>query len=249
MLLVRKLLPWVVSVAAHAGLILVPVSLARGPAAAPPSLRRVELVFDSGPAVPPTGAAAASAGSGEAVLAPAGMELPRSVPVPAPARSVPPAPSAPAEAALLTASAPMAPVSSLPGLPSPADVLAGLPTVRAPAPVPSAQPAPSAAEPADSSPLVERIGWQGTARTVVRRVSPRFPPALSARGQEVECEAAITVTPLGTVVDVEITRSSGYTEVDASVEAALRQYVFSRVEGRQNVEGTVSFQFRLERRD
>jgi len=51
------------------------------------------------------------------------------------------------------------------------------------------------------------------------------------------------------VIRVEITRSSGYIEIDASVEAALRDYLFSRVDGRENAIGTVRFRFRLEKQD
>ncbi len=43
--------------------------------------------------------------------------------------------------------------------------------------------------------------------------------------------------------------SSGYIEIDASVEAALRDYLFSRVDGRVDSTGTVKFRFRLEKQD
>ena len=72
---------------------------------------------------------------------------------------------------------------------------------------------------------------------------------LSAMGQEIEGEARISVAPSGIVTRVEITRSSGYIEIDASVEAALRDYLFSRVDGRAETAGTVHFRFRLEKQD
>jgi TonB family protein len=84
---------------------------------------------------------------------------------------------------------------------------------------------------------------------LLRSPEPRFPRILSASGQEVEGEARITVAPSGAVVRVEITRSTGYIEVDASVEAALRDYLFSRVDGRGDALGTVRFRFRLEKID
>jgi protein TonB len=129
------------------------------------------------------------------------------------------------------------------GVPSAREVLAALPA-------PSAAPASSAArtDAAAVEPSV-RIGWTGTARTVVRSVNPRFPRILSETGQEAEVGARITVSPLGAVVDVEITRGSGYTEIDAAVETALRQWIFSRSEGKQNAIGTVYYRFPLERRD
>jgi TonB family protein len=95
------------------------------------------------------------------------------------------------------------------------------------------------------------IGWENASRSVVRRGTLSFPRVLSALGQEAECEARITVTPLGMVSNVEITRSSGYTEIDASVETALRGYVFTRDYGleKKNAIGIVKFRFRLERLD
>ena len=75
------------------------------------------------------------------------------------------------------------------------------------------------------------------------------PSNLGASGQEVEGQARITVSPAGAVTRVEITRSSGYIELDASVEAALRDYLFSRVDGRKDSVGTVTFRFRLEKKD
>jgi TonB family protein len=95
----------------------------------------------------------------------------------------------------------------------------------------------------------ERIGWNGQGRKLIRRRDPGFPQSLSASGQEVECEARIIVAPNGNVVHVEITKSSGYTEVDASVESALRDYLFSRGETRKEAVGTIRFRFRLEKRD
>jgi TonB family protein len=65
----------------------------------------------------------------------------------------------------------------------------------------------------------------------------------------VECVARITVSPSGTVTRVDMVKSSGYTEIDASIEGALRDYLFSKVEGKQNAVGTVNFRFRLEKRD
>jgi outer membrane biosynthesis protein TonB len=92
-------------------------------------------------------------------------------------------------------------------------------------------------------------GWQGLPRKLVRKRNPEFPALLSALGQEVEGEARISVAPSGIVTRVEITRSSGYIEIDASVEAALRDYLFSRVDGRVDSTGTVKFRFRLEKQD
>jgi TonB family protein len=121
--------------------------------------------------------------------------------------------------------------------------------------VPSVQPGGTQVEDAapDSSvvqpPAGERIGWDGSARKLVHWRDPAFPALLSAAGQEVECEARITVAASGAVTRVEITRSSGYIEIDASVEAALRDDLFSRINERKDTVGTIRFRFRLERQD
>ncbi len=93
------------------------------------------------------------------------------------------------------------------------------------------------------------IGWDGSGRKLVHWRDPAFPAQLSAAGQEVECEARITVAASGAVRRVEITRSSGYIEIDAGVEAALRDYLFSRINERKDTVGTIRFRFRLERQD
>jgi outer membrane biosynthesis protein TonB len=94
-----------------------------------------------------------------------------------------------------------------------------------------------------------RIGWDTASRRLIRRRDPVFPAVLSVLGQEVECEARISVAPSGGVTRVEITRGSGYTEIDAGVEAALRDYLFSRADGSKETVGTVRFRFRLEKTD
>ena len=118
----------------------------------------------------------------------------------------------------------------------------------------SAAEAPLAEDAAQGPPVRDpqqdtRIGWEGPARKLVHKRDPAFPAQLSAAGQEVECEARITVAASGVVTRVEITRSSGYIEIDASVEAALRDYLFSRANERKDAVGTIRFSFRLERQD
>jgi TonB family protein len=132
--------------------------------------------------------------------------------------------------------------SSMP-LPSEQDVLSDLAALK-----PQASDGTSAAAAITLSQGAQ-IGWEGAQRKLLRRRDPEFPPLLSAIGQEIEGEARITVAASGAVVRVEITRSSGYIEIDASVEAALRDYLFSRADGRENAIGTVRFRFRLEKLD
>ncbi len=127
-----------------------------------------------------------------------------------------------------------------------------------------ARPLPAAADPSASDVLAETASvsplasgtpsdtgtrWEGSPRKLIRRRVPEFPTVLSALGQEVEGEARITVAPSGIVTRVEITRSSGYIEVDASVAAALRDYLYFRVDGTDDSIGAVPFRFRLEKQD
>jgi outer membrane biosynthesis protein TonB len=107
----------------------------------------------------------------------------------------------------------------------------------------------SASPLAPGSPADISVRLEGTQRKLIRRRVPELPTVLSASGQEVEGEARITVAPSGIVTRVEITRSSGYIEFDASMEAALRDYLFSRVDGKSDEIGVVPFRDRLEKQD
>jgi TonB family protein len=91
------------------------------------------------------------------------------------------------------------------------------------------------------------ISWAEGGRRVLKAPRLKFPRVLAAAGQEVDGEARITVTPSGVVSRVEITRRSGYTEVDASVEANLRGYLFSPLYGydKRTASGVVKYHFRL----
>jgi TonB family protein len=131
------------------------------------------------------------------------------------------------------------------GLPSTAPAEKAPPMLTAVMPVHEAAPEDSGTKPQQGA----RIGWEGSARKLIHKRDPAFPAKLSAAGQEVECEARITVAASGVVTRVEITRSSGYIEIDASVEAALRDYLFSRASERKDAVGTIKFRFRLERQD
>jgi TonB family protein len=125
-------------------------------------------------------------------------------------------------------------------LPSARDILADVAALSDPGSRESA---------ADPGVTGTRIGWEGATRKLIRKRDPRFPDVLAAMGQEIEGEARITVAPSGSVTRVEMTRGTGYSEIDAVIEAALRDYLFSRVDGKGDAMGTVRFRFRLERRD
>ncbi|MCX7038556.1 MAG: TonB family protein [Spirochaetes bacterium] len=240
--ILRRGMPWAVSVLLHALIVLIPVRLGTLDGSRQDQ-KRIELVFDQ----PAPRSAAAAYGlptrDWSALPADAAPAPPRSAAAAADSLAVP-FDNRPVEA----------PSADAAVFPSPRDVLADLPA-------PAAAPTPSSGTSAALAALTRdaviaalpssgaQIGWEGAARKLIRRRDPQFPRILSATGQEVECVARISVSPSGTVARVDIVKSSGYTEIDASIEGALRDYLFSKVEGKQNAIGTVSFRFRLEKRD
>ncbi len=255
----KKALPWLVSLGAHlAALAVIAVLLALSPRPALGPRVDISLVGGTGfggslsarPGIraaaarglslpaQPSGksnmpAAAASAGVGETGADESGSAVPDSYSARA-SRTV----AASTSAAAVAASDVLSDAAS-----------AGSAAVE---PAVGTQGSPAGAEPGGSPGLLAggtEWGWQGLPRKLVRKRNPEFPALLSALGQEVEGEARITVAPAGIVTRVEITRSSGYIEIDASVEAALRDYLFSRVDGRVDSTGTVKFRFRLEKQD
>lgn len=235
-------MPWAISILLHALIVLIPLRLGTVDGARQDQ-KRIDLIFDQ--------PAPRSAAAGYGLPARDMAALPADA-APAPPRPV--APSADALAVPFDGRPVEAPSVDAALFPSPRDVLADLP---APAAAQSASVETSAAFTAEARdpvvaalpPTGAQIGWEGAARKLIRRRDPQFPRILSATGQEVECVARISVSPSGTVTKVEIVKTSGYTEIDASIEGALRDYLFSKVEAKQNAVGTVSFRFRLERRD
>lgn len=239
----RRAAPWVVSLAVHAAVLIIPAGLAvsdRGRA----DERRIDLVFDQPPAraaasslaAPPRETAALPAESAPSLPRPA-VDIPSLPPRPLEDR---PAVSFAADAALM--------------VPSARDVLAEMPFATAPVAPPvttsaAAQILPQALEaPAEVSISEARIEWQGSPRVLIRRPAPEFPPVLSRAGQEVESVLRITVSPSGIVTRVEVVQPSGYTEIDAAVAAAVRGWLAAKAEGKTGT-FTVNFRFILGRRD
>jgi len=223
----RRALPWLVSIGAHlSGLVVVGLLLAHQAGIVPAA--RVDITFAGAP-----GAGRGALRSGRAAAG--GLTAPMQASASAPAGDTVQA----ARPSALSADADAAhgprrvPDDSLPA-PAAADVLADAAAVS-----------PAAA----GSPTGTMVGWEGVQRKLIRKRNPEFPTVLSAIGQEIEGEARINVDPSGNVTRVEITRSSGYIEIDASVAEALRYYLFSRVDGRIETVGTVHFRFRLEKQD
>jgi len=240
-----KALPWVASVGVHAVILLVPLGflLSRSTGIGQGSGIGLEIAVS----LPASGQVA-----GEGITAGTGGRL--SVPRPTGA-----GPKATGTATAVSSVSPKgvleaegsSPVSATATLsaPSARDVLADLASIGAPIGAAAGTAAAGTSAEASAPAFGGQIAWEGTTRVLIRRREPQFPSVLSAAGQEVEGVARITVAPSGAVTRVEITRSSGYTEVDASVEAALRDYLFSRVDGRRDSVGTVAFRFRLEKLD
>lgn len=238
----RRAFPWVVSLMLHAGILLVPVGILLAPVPKTAGALGgvdVAIVASVGP-----GAEAAEAGA--SAMAAEIVRLPRP--------GIQPGKLTMAALPKVSSDLPNG-VSPVEGLgsaasdnslfqPAAQDVLADVAAVSLTSPQTTAAAAPEGAQ----SPGT-RIGWEGAPRKLIRKRDPQFPNVLSATGQEIEGEARITVAPSGVVTRVDITRSSGYTEIDASVEAALRDYLFSRVDGQVDAVGTVRFRFRLEKQD
>ena len=217
-----KALPWAMSLGIHGVVLLIPLSLIVSPAARPSPSTGVEISLVT---------AAGKAGSTLGTRDPGAAGRPASVAAGRPPGVAPLGPAANAN-------------GSMP-LPSAQEVLSDL-AALSPSPQ---EPGTTIGAPLSTLSQGTQIGWAGAQRKLLRKRNPDFPSLLSAMGQEIEGEARITVAPSGAVVRVEITRGSGYIEIDASVEAALRDYLFSRVDGRENAIGTVRFRFRLEKLD
>ncbi|MGA2977674.1 MAG: TonB family protein [Spirochaetia bacterium] len=238
----HRAFPWVVSLLLHAGLLLVPVSILLAPVpktAAALGGVDVAIVASAGPGGEAAGAVASSTAAEIVRLPRPGIQMGK-----LPAAALPKVSSdlpngvSPVEGLGSAAS------NSSIFQPAAQDVLADAAAVSLTSPKTASA---TVAEGAQSPGT--RIGWEGAPRRLIRKRDPQFPDVLSATGQEIEGEARITVAPSGVVTRVDITRSSGYTEIDASVEAALRDYLFSRVDGQGDAVGTVRFRFRLEKQD
>lgn len=236
----RRGIPWAVSLVLHAALLLIPARMGMLTRARPEE-RRIDLVFDQ-PAPRSSSPASRLPGRDEVGL-PAGAapSIPRS-----PAAPPLPSPSEEHAAPLADRLVDLAAPGST-ALPTARDVLADLPAPR-PASESAAFTAPAAPAEGEVSLAQPTVVWQGRAPGVIRRVNPEFPRVFSRTGQEGECVARISVTPAGTVSRVEIVHSSGYPEIDASVAAALRSWLFAKSDG-QSVTAEISYPLRLRVRD
>ena len=260
--MVRKDVPYlVVSLAAHAGLLVLLLLWRLPPEPEPPS-RRVLLEFRrAAPSrLPAAGLPARARREVPGLRVPEGGRL-----------AMPPAAGAPAEPARRTATLPEIPrLSGAPARVSEATGAAALPSpdriLRALAGISGAEPAAAAGqrgtdggaavagtaaagtairEPAGYMPTTA-LEWRAGGRTLLLQPRLGFPELLLEKGLEVDVEAAFIVAPSGQVTRIEITRSSGFASVDREVEQALRDALFA--ESSQEDSGRIQFRFRLERK-
>jgi TonB family protein len=252
-----KALPWLASACIHAAILVIPLGFLASPAPKGNGVAGVDIAIGAG-----DGGQIGAAARDAALAAVGGPDV-ATVPRPrsgrgreAPAKGVAaerPGSVVPVEEKRTVQSA--APTS----LPSARDVLDDVAALTGAAPRPDAAvartTAPGDAPSADRADTRAdagqgaRISWNGSSRKLIKRRDPQFPDVLAAAGQEVEGEALITVAPTGKVTRVRITKGTGYPAVDAAVENALHEYLFSRAAGAGDVQGTVTFRFRLERQD
>lgn len=239
-----RALPWIASALLHALILLVPLGflMSQSPLMGFTSGGSLEMAV----ALPSTGVAALGGTGGLPVSSSDRMNLPR--PASNSLKKSPQKMSYSSPQGVLEVEGP-SPLSTIDSIPSPTaqEVLNDLPVAATAASAPATAQIPDPSHTAE--PGGAQIVWTQSPRKLIRRPDSVFPTVLSANGQEVEVEARITVSPAGRVTRVEITRSSGYDKVDASVEVALFDYLFSRVDGRSDTVGTVTFRFRLEKQD
>jgi TonB family protein len=236
----RKALPWMISLGAHLAAVSV-LALVLASPSQPLLAARLDISLSDGTGPGGSLSAARASRSRAVPSAPASTSSPSTASTPESSASDPG--SIPRERAAPSSGAAPIPTS----LPAPAasDVLADVASVAAGAGgVPGR---PLSAQQGGSTGY--EWGWPGLPRNLIRKRAPEFPTVLSEIGQEVEVEARIAVAPRGIVTRVEIVKGSGYIEIDASVADALRDYLFSPVDGRVDTIGTVTFRFRLEKQD
>ncbi len=70
---------------------------------------------------------------------------------------------------------------------------------------------------------------------------PNLPDWVSEQGLRLQVVVSFELTPPGVLRDVKIERSSGYSEVDAAVQEALRRWRFRPVSSDTNVSGRVTY--------
>ena len=254
MIALRKSLPWVASLFVHLAILQIPLQLLSLSPPAAREERRVDLIFEGEAAKTPVRGTRVSSPLDSSPL-PAASIAAVEVPLEASRSAV----------AVLPQEEPLSirPASDLGGIKadaeplrgsqfaSPQEVLADMtasePAFLTPTPeVPAAPAAPAVESGAAGEPKIE---WEGEPRKPVHQQYPQFPRVLQLSGQEGECEAKITVSPAGNVTRVEIAKSSGYPEIDASVLATIRGWLFSRANNAKDAVGIVRLRFRLERGD
>lgn len=231
----RRAVPWLASLAAHLLLVLlVPLGTDLRGVRTPVVERRVVLEFDAGD-LPPE----------KSSVPPAPAPAVAATELPPPVSTRMPAPPELDPVVDVLRVAPAGRETPAVATPTAREILDALPPSSA-ATSPSVVDA--ASEAAATEPMM-RVEWSGKPRPWVRKPELKYPAILGSTGLEADGVARVTVSPLGAVVDVEITRSSGYTDIDVDVQRALRQSFVARIEGKQNQTFMVYFSFPQRRPD
>lgn len=93
----------------------------------------------------------------------------------------------------------------------------------------------------------EEITWNKTVRTPLEFAQPEFPAFLREEGLEVDLELEITVSPAGSVVAVEVTRSSGFASIDVEVKKLASSWTFQVSASGEDDVARVTLHYRLEK--
>ena len=90
-----------------------------------------------------------------------------------------------------------------------------------------------------------QISWEGAeagkGRTLVYSVSPKLPARVSAQGLSLSVTVSFTLLSDGLIGSAVVQHSSGYTDVDAAVLAAIRRWRFTPAEGATPVRGFIPY--------
>lgn len=99
--------------------------------------------------------------------------------------------------------------------------------------------------PGSSQSTVEgfQIQWQNPSegRQVVQSAQPEIPAWVSREGLRLQVAVSFVLQPSGYLRDIRIAASSGYSDVDTAVVAALRRWRFSSSPGAPDVRGEVTY--------
>jgi TonB family protein len=91
------------------------------------------------------------------------------------------------------------------------------------------------------------ITWEepGQARNWISRPEPDIPSWVSEQGVQLKVIVSFVVTPEGSLMNVTIERSSGYTDVDNAIKTAVRRWRFQATSSTKSPKATVTYNIQL----